>query len=599
MATSENPAASDDAIEPVSGQLERRAEVALRGALAAAGAEVPESIDPVVRRSDFADFQVNGSLALAKRNGLNPRQLGDKARELMPADDVIRDAEVSGPGFVNVNVTDSVLLRQVARRNRDQRLGMPVELDETIVIDYSQPNIAKEMHVGHIRSTVIGDALARVLGHMGANVIRHNHLGDWGTQFGMLIQYLDETAGSHVPDSAEELNKLYRDSRALFDSDEGFKERARRRVVALQGGDQPTVDKWKEIVAVSQRYFQQIYERLGVLLQPEDNVGESFYNPFLADVVEEMLRLGIAEESQGAIVVFSQTERTPDDKPVPLIIRKADGGYGYATTDLAAIRYRVRELGAKRILYVVDARQAQHFKMVFEAAGRAGWLGDATATHVAYGTVMRPDGKPFKTREGETARLSDLLDSAVDAAEKALGERAALLEPDEKARQTRMVGIGALKYADLSTTRVKNYVFNPDEMVQVNGDTGVYLQYAHARIRSILSQAPDFDVAQDPDYDATLEDPERKLALQLDAFTAALEATDEDLAPSELAGYLSQLARTFTGFYEKCSVLKAPDASTRLIRLHLCALTAETLEQGLNLLGIEAPNSLGVAQQQS
>lgn len=569
--------------------------MALRAALGALGVEAPDVLDPVVRRSDFADFQINGTLALAKANKLNPRDLGARTQELMTPDGVVSTAEVSGPGFINVEVTDALLMSQVVERSRDERLGVPPSLDETVVIDYSQPNIAKEMHVGHIRSTIIGDALARVLTHMGAKVIRHNHLGDWGTQFGMLIQYLDETAHATVPDSAEELNALYRDSRAKFDSDEEFKERARRRVVALQAGDEATVSAWNEIVAVSARYFQSIYDRLGVLLTPEDNVGESFYNPMLADVVEELLRLGIAEESQGAVVIFSQTEKTPEDKPVPLIIRKADGGYGYATTDLAAVLYRTRELHADRILYVVDARQSQHFKMVFEAAKRAGWLDDCIATHVAYGMVMRTDGRPFKTREGETVRLADLLDQAVVAAEHALGDRAAALAPEQKAHQTQLVGIGALKYADLSTTRSKNYVFNPDEMVQVNGDTGVYLQYAHARICRILAQAPEFSVDAEVPSVPNLETPERALALQLDAFGAALDATNSELAPSELTNYLSTLARTFTGFYEKCPVLRAPDAETRTIRLHLCALTARTLRQGLALLGIEAPDSLGVA----
>ena len=359
------------------------------------------------------------------------------------------------------------------------------------------------MHVGHLRTTIIGDSLARVLGHLGATVIRQNHLGDWGTQFGMLIQYLDEhpdaqwrhsdLAAGEVESGASTvsaLDGLYRVARAQFDADEAFADRSRARVVALQAGDEATVARWREIVDESELAFREIYGRLGVLLEPGDSAGESFYNQWLAEVVDELLAAGVATHSDGAVVVESEDVKAPDGQPAVLMVQKRDGGYGYDTTDLATLRYRVRDLKADRILYVVDARQALHFRLIFEAARRMGWLAEGVeAVHVAFGTVLGPDGRPFKTRAGGTVRLMHLIDEAVDSARRTVAER----EPDLPAAELDLIaeqaGVGAVKYADLSTSRVKDYTFDIARMVSLTGNTSVYLQYAHARIRSILRKA--------------------------------------------------------------------------------------------------------------
>ncbi|MGH3672524.1 MAG: arginine--tRNA ligase [Pseudonocardiaceae bacterium] len=402
--------------------------------------------DPVVRRSEHADFQSNAALALAKRARTRPAELAVALSEALGAgtSTPLAGVTVSGPGFLNLSLAETALWQQVAARLADPRLGVGLpEQGRRTVIDYSAPNIAKEMHVGHLRTTIIGDCLVRVLGFLGGEIIRQNHLGDWGTQFGMLIQYLDDhpDAAWHHDQLAEgtsaasALDTLYRAARAEFDADPTFAERARARVVALQAGDEDTIARWKEIVTESEFAFREIYQRLGVLLEPGDADGESFYNPLLPDVVEELAAAGIAVESDGALVMFSEEVTGPDGNPVTLMIRKTDGGYGYGTTDLATIRYRIRDLKADRILYVVDSRQSLHFRLVFEAARRAGWLTEGIeATHVAYGTVLGPDGRPFKTRSGGTVKLMDLLDGAVERARASVAEKAHELSPDELAR---------------------------------------------------------------------------------------------------------------------------------------------------------------------
>jgi arginyl-tRNA synthetase len=545
--------------------------------------ELPELTDPdpVVRRSEHADFQSNAALSLAKRARTKPSDLAARIAVALPT-----DAEVSGPGFLNMTLADATIWRQVAERLSHPHLGVrPAQQGRRTVVDYSAPNIAKEMHVGHLRTTIIGDCLARVLDHLGAEVIRQNHLGDWGTQFGMLIQYLDEHSGSHST-----LEELYRSARKQFEADQEFADRARTRVVALQAGDEATVSRWREIVAESELAFRVIYDRLGVLLTPEDSAGESFYNDRLGDVVDELTANGVVVESDGALVFHSATETGPDGSPVPLIVRKSDGGFGYDTTDLATIRYRVRDLGADRILYVVDARQAQHFRLVFEAARRAGWLtDDVEVTHVSFGTVLGPDGRPFKTREGGTVRLMDLLDAATDRAAAIVAEKNPGLEPDAVRRIAEPAGIGAVKYADLSTSRVKDYAFDIDRMVSLTGNTGVYLQYAHTRIRSILRKAGETPSAVDPGL--PLHRAERALALTLDAFAGTLTEVAATLEPHRLCTYLFDLAKVFTDFYEGCPVLGAAPAE-RGNRLALCLLTARTLGTGLDLLGIAAPEKM-------
>ena len=560
--------------------------------------ELPElaEADPVVRRSEHADFQSNAALSLAKRTRTKPADLAARIAAALPTGMTV---EVSGPGFLNLTIADDTIWSQVAQRLDHPQLGVrTTQANRRTVIDYSAPNIAKEMHVGHLRTTIIGDCLARVLGHLGAEVIRQNHLGDWGTQFGMLIQYLDEHPGAHwhhddladgtSPVSA--LDELYRSARKLFEADAEFADRARARVVALQSGDESTVARWREIVAESEIAFRVIYERLGVLLTPEDSAGESFYNDRLGDVVDELSASGVVVESDGALVFLSAKETGKDGSPVPLIVRKSDGGFGYDTTDLATIRHRVRDIGADRILYVVDARQAQHFRLVFEAARRAGWLtDDVEVTHVSFGTVLGPDGRPFKTREGGTVKLMDLLDAATDRAAAIVAEKNPGLEPEAVRRIAEPAGIGAVKYADLSTSRTKDYAFDIDRMVSLTGNTGVYLQYAHTRMRSILRKADGTPPVVDPGL--PLHRAERALALTLDAFAGTLTEVGATLEPHRLCTYLFALAKAFTDFYEACPVLGAPPAE-RGNRLALCLLSAATLHTGLDLLGIAAPERM-------
>jgi len=584
---------SNHEVQPLLGQVAD----AVSGAIGRARPELGGA-DPVVRRSEHADFQANAALALAKRARVRP---ADLAAELVAAlaDGPIAAVEVSGPGFLNIRIPDAAVWGQVAARLGSSRLGVGLPGDgQRTVIDYSGPNIAKEMHVGHLRTTIIGDSLARVLGFLGAEVTRQNHLGDWGTQFGMLIQYLDEhsAAAWHQDELSADtsavsaLDELYKAARREFDADPAFADRSRQRVVDLQSGDPATLAKWKEIVAESEKAFRVIYDRLGVLLRPDDSVGESFYNPMLAGTIDELVSAGLAVESDGALVIFSAEVTGPDGSPVPLMVRKSDGGYGYDTTDLATIRYRIHDLKATRLLYVTDSRQALHFKMIFEAARRMGWLTDAVeAEHVPFGTVLGKDGKPFKTRAGGTVRLMDLLDEAVWRGRAVVAEKNPELADADLDQIAELAGIGAVKYADLSTSRLKDYVFDPDRMVSFTGNTGVYLQYAHTRIRSILRRAGDAEVAVDTSL--ALEPAERALALQLDGYSATLTEVGTTLEPHRLAGYLYELARDFTTFYESCRVLDAEEP-LRSNRLAICQLTARTLNHGLSLLGITAPERM-------
>ncbi len=565
-----------------------------------------EGADPLVRRSDRADFQSNAALASAKRARVRPAELAGELAAALPGDGApIAEVAVSGPGFLNITTSDGALWRQLGLRLADERLGVDVpEQGSRVVVDYSAPNIAKEMHVGHLRTTIIGDCLARVLGHLGATVVRQNHLGDWGTQFGMLIQYLDEHPEARwrhselAPDevgsqasTVSALDELYRAARATFDADPAFADRARARVVALQAGDEATLASWREIVHESELTFRRIYDRLGVLLEPGDSAGESFYNPWLPEVVDELLAAGVAKRSDGAVVVESSEVKAPDGEPAVLMVQKRDGGYGYDTTDLATLRYRVRDLKADRILYVVDARQALHFRLIFEVARRMGWLAEGVeAVHVAFGTVLGPDGRPFKTRAGGTVRLMHLVDEAVASARRAVAEREPDLPPAELDRIAEQAGVGAIKYADLSTSRLKDYAFDIERMVSLTGNTSVYLQYAHARIRSILRRAG--DVAAEPvDPGLPMHPAERALVLALDELDAVLRDVAATSEPHRLCTYLFDTAKAFTDFYENCPVLSAADG-VRANRLALCRLAAATLHDGLGLLGIAAPERM-------
>ncbi|MEU6980361.1 arginine--tRNA ligase [Streptomyces sp. NPDC046371] len=562
------------------------------------------SADPLLRRSDRADFQANGILALAKRLKGNPRELATQVVAAIPENDVLKEIEVSGPGFLNITVTDEAIVRTLAARAADARLGVPFNPSAgTTVIDYAQPNVAKEMHVGHLRSAVIGAAMVEILEFTGETVVRRHHIGDWGTQFGMLIQFLIEhpheldhkVDGEGVEVSGEEamsnLNRLYKASRALFDSDEAFKARARARVVDLQAGDEETLALWQRFVDESKIYFYSVFDKLDMDIRDVDVVGESGYNEMLQETCRLLEESGVAVRSEGALCVFFDDVKGPDGNPTPLIVQKSDGGFGYAATDLSAIRDRVGNLKASTLLYVVDARQSLHFKMVFETARRAGWLNDEVkAVQLAFGTVLGKDGKPFKTREGETVRLVDLLDEAIDRASSVVREKAQDLSEAEIAERGAQVGIGAVKYADLSTSAARDYKFDLDQMVSLNGDTSVYLQYAYARIQSILRKAGDAKPVAHPEL--ALAPSERALGLHLDSFGELVQETAVEYAPHKLAAYLYQLASQYTTFYSECPVLKADTPEQVENRLFLCDLTARTLHQGMALLGIRTPERL-------
>ncbi|MFH8802654.1 arginine--tRNA ligase [Streptomyces sp. NPDC017936] len=567
----------------------------------ALSATLPEaSADPLLRRSDRADFQANGILALAKKAKANPRELATRVVSRIVTGDVIRDIEVSGPGFLNITLADRAITENLAARYADgDRLGVAPKVKPGItVIDYAQPNVAKEMHVGHLRSAVIGDALRGMLDFTGEKTIGRHHIGDWGTQFGMLIQYLLEHPGELAPASEVDgeqamsnLNRVYKASRALFDSDDDFKERARKRVVALQSGDKETLELWQQFVDESKVYFYSVFEKLDMEIRDDEIVGESAYNEGMPETARLLEEMGVAVRSEGALVVFFDDIRGKDDQPVPLIVQKADGGFGYAASDLTAIRDRVVDLHATTLLYVVDVRQSLHFKMVFETARRAGWLGDdVTAHNMGYGTVLGADGKPFKTREGETVRLEDLLDEAVQRAAEVVREKAQDLTEDEIQERAAQVGIGAVKYADLSTSPSRDYKFDLDQMVSLNGDTSVYLQYAYARIQSILRKAGDVRPSAHPELE--LHAAERALGLHLDAFGDTVFEAAAEYAPHKVAAYLYQLASLYTSFYDKCPVLKAETSAQVENRLFLCDLTARTLHRGMALLGIRTPEKL-------
>jgi arginyl-tRNA synthetase len=564
--------------------------------LQAAFDTIEPGADPVLRYSERADFQANGVLALAKRQGRDPRQVAEAVVASAQLADVCDEVAISGPGFVNLTLSTGFIARQLASAAGDPRLGVAAApVAETVVVDYSAPNVAKEMHVGNLRSTIIGDALSRILGHLGHRVHRENHLGDWGTPFGMLIEHLvdlgEEMAVKEL--SIGNLDAFYRQARASFDADEAFRERSRRRVVLLQSEDSAeTLRLWRILVAESVRYFDEVYSKLGVLLADDDIVGESFYNPMLADVVDDLDALGLLVESDGARCVFPPGFTNRNGDPLPLIVQKSDGGYGYAATDLAAIRDRVTRVGATQILYVVGSPQAQHLEMCFATAAMAGWLPDTVkAIHVSFGSVLDADRKMFKTRSGDRVRLVDLLDEAVERAGAAVAEKNPDLDAPTRAAVARMLGIGAIKYADLSTDRTRDYIFGWERMLAFEGNTAPYLQYAHARIRSIFRRGS-VDVPA-PGVALLLSEPaERDLAMALLGFADALSATLASLNPSKLCTYLFDLATAFSGFYENCPVLKAPTDELRRSRLMLCDLTARVLAQGLGLLGIVAPDQM-------
>jgi arginyl-tRNA synthetase len=572
--------------------LRQRVMAAVRAAFGEEGA----GADPAIHRSAHADYQADLALGLARRLKRNPREVAGLLVAHLGPDEVLAAVTVSGPGFINLELRPAFLAGELGRMLGDPRLGSPAPSSpETVVIDYSAPNIAKEMHVGNMRSTVIGDALARVLEWQGHRVIRQNHVGDWGTPFGMLLEHLadvDPTGGAGIGQRVQELVSFYREARTRFDSDPSFAERSRRRVVLLQSGDPATLHLWRQFVEISAEHLADIYRRLGVTLAPEHIAGESRYNPDLPEVVAELERLGLARESQGAICVFPPGFTGREGEPVPLIVRKQDGGYGYATTDLAALRHRVRTLGGRRLIYVVGSTQSQHFAMVFATARMAGWVdGSVHLEHVPFGSILGPDKKMFKTRAGEAVSLTGLIDEASERASQVVAARSPELDPERRARIAEAVGVGAIKYADLCNDRIKDYVFDWDRMLSFDGNTAPYLMYAHARSRSILRKAG-LDPSEVAGAALRPEAPaERALALELLALPAVIERTGETLQPHRMCAQLYQVATAFTGFFEQCPVLKAEEPE-RSSRLALCALSARALAQGLDLLGIATPEQM-------
>jgi len=549
--------------------------------------------DPLIRPSQFADFQANVALPLGKSLGVPPRQAAEQIVAHLDVAGICDRVEVSGPGFINLTLADRWVATQASGLLTDERLGVALaDPSMKVVVDYSGPNVAKELHVGHLRATVVGDAIVRILEFLGQTVVRAAHLGDWGTPFGMLIEYTleagEEAASAKL--ATGDFTAFYQGARARFDSDEAFAERAKRRVATLQSGDPESVRLWQVLVNASMEYLHRIYARLDITLNDADMDPESFYNPMLADVCAELQDTGIAVISEGALCTFPPGFTGRDGKPVPLILRKSDGAYGYATTDTAAIRYRLVDLKATRLIYVVGSEQAQHLQMVFAVAREAGWLTDqASAEHAVIGLVTGADGKRLKTRTGEQVKLMTLIDEAVERAGRVIADR--YDNPAQREQIAEAVGIGALKYGDLSVARESSYTFDYDRMLALTGNTGPYLQYATARIRSIFRRAG-LDPAGAAGPVQVTAEAERALALTLLGFGRAVQQSAQTAEPHHLAGFLFDVASTFTTFYEECPVLRAEDQGVRDSRLALCALALRVLVTGLGLLGIPVPERM-------
>jgi arginyl-tRNA synthetase len=558
--------------------------------VAALGAEHAD-VDPQVRRSDRADLQADLAMRLARAAKRAPKAIADAIVAALPPNDVIERIEVANPGFLNITLRPDWLARAAIAATASERLGVPLaEVPERVVVDYSHPNVAKEMHVGHLRSTVIGDALARLLAWRGHTIIRQNHIGDWGTPFGMLLEHVVDLgeAQAEAELGIGELAGFYRAAAAKFKEDEVFAERARRRVVALQAGDEQTLAQWHSLVDLSMRYFEAVYDKLGVTLEHGDIAGESFYNDRLAPLANELEASGYARISDGALCAFPTGFSNREGAPLGLIVRKSDGGFGYGATDLAAIRYRLQELQATRILYVVGAPQTNHLAMIFTVAREAGWLvPPARAEHVAFGSVLGTDNRMFRTRFGETVRLVDMIDEAIDRAEVKTRETTKDLDEATIKQIAPVLGVGSIKYADLASDRVKDYVFDLDRMVSFNGNTAGYCQYAYARTQSVLRKG-----AVPPDARVVIAEPaERSLVLELLSFGSFVCDVERTLEPHRLVGYVYAVADAFTKFYEACPILPA-EPPVRASRLVLTDLAGRTLACSLGLLGISVPDRM-------
>jgi arginyl-tRNA synthetase len=581
--------------------LQASVEAQLRQAVADALDPAQADTDPMVRPADpqFGDYQANLALGLAKTLRQKPRDIAQAiAARLTAQQGWFEKIEIAGPGFINLTLSNAALTRAAADAFEDARLGVELpEHPERVVIDYGSPNLAKEMHIGHLRSTIIGDAIVRVLRFAGHEVILQNHIGDWGTPFGMLLEQLIDKGWDQAGDhSLSDLNGLYQEARARFDAEPAFAERSRQRVVRLQGGDAESLAFWQRLIAESCSHMNQVFTRLEVLLRDEDLRGESFFNSRLPIVVQDLRAAGLLVESDGAQVVFCEGFTSKTGAPLPLIVQKSDGGYGYAATDLAAGRFRVQELGATRVVYVVGAPQADHLAMVFWALRAAGWVRPEVALeHVAFGTILGPDKKPFRTRAGGSVKLAEVLDEAVSRARTALEARDRGHEPAELDAIARAVGVGAVKYADLCSDRIKDYVFDYDRMLALEGNTAPYLQYAYVRVQSILRRAAEEDPAASQLRGADLlitEPVERQLLLLLLRLPRVIEQLVRTLEPHRLCVYLYELASLVHQFHERCPVLKAPEPSIRQSRLALSEFAGRSLKLGLGLLGVTVVNRM-------
>jgi len=559
-------------------------------AMIAAGA--PADCEPQVRQSakvQFGDYQANGMMAVAKKLGMAPRQLAEQVLTHLDLNGIASKVEIAGPGFINIFLDPAFLAEHVSQALASDRLGIAQPAPQTVVVDYSAPNVAKEMHVGHLRSTIIGDAAVRTLELMGHKVIRANHVGDWGTQFGMLIAWLEKQQQENAGEMAlADLEGFYRDAKKHYDEDEIFAERARSYVVKLQGGDEYFRKMWRQLVDITMTQNQLTYDRLNVTLTRDDVMGESLYNPMLPGIVADLKAKGLAVESEGATVVFLDEYKNKEGEPMGVIIQKKDGGYLYTTTDIACAKYRYETLHADRVLYYIDSRQHQHLMQAWTIVRKAGYVPDSVPLeHHMFGMMLGKDGKPFKTRAGGTVKLADLLDEALERARRLVAEKNPDMPADELEKLANVVGIGAVKYADLSKNRTTDYVFDWDNMLAFEGNTAPYMQYAYTRVLSVFRKAELEESAIINAAVTITEDREAQLAARLLQFEETLNVVARDGTPHVMCSYLYDLAGLFSGFYEHCPILSAESESVRNSRLKLALLTAKTLKLGLDTLGIE------------
>jgi len=559
-------------------------------ALIAAGASA--DCEPQVRQSakvQFGDYQANGVMAVAKKLGMAPRQLAEQVLSHLDLSGIASKVEIAGPGFINIFLDPAFLAENVSSALKSERLGVAQPQAQTVVVDYSAPNVAKEMHVGHLRSTIIGDAAVRTLEFLGHKVIRANHVGDWGTQFGMLIAYLEKQQQENAGEMAlADLEGFYREAKKHYDEDEAFAERARSYVVKLQGGDEYFREMWRKLVDITMSQNQLTYNRLNVTLTRDDVMGESLYNPMLPGIVADLKAKGLAVESEGATVVFLDEYKNKEGEPMGVIIQKKDGGYLYTTTDIACAKYRYENLHADRVLYYIDSRQHQHLMQAWTIVRKAGYVPDSVPLeHHMFGMMLGKDGKPFKTRAGGTVKLADLLDEALERARRLVAEKNPDMPADELEKLANAVGIGAVKYADLSKNRTTDYIFDWDNMLAFEGNTAPYMQYAYTRVLSVFRKA-DIDESTLAAAPVVItEDREAQLAARLLQFEETLTVVAREGTPHVMCSYLYDLAGLFSGFYEHCPILSAESEETRNSRLKLALLTAKTLKLGLDTLGIE------------